>query len=1020
MDRKPHRCDVYQWQQPTDLQHNPSDVISTALFIPPLRRLRGTAFLCAAFILLAFSPAAAQYLPPYAMQALDSALAGIRMTRADLSMRWDAVADDPHRLSAIKRLFGDPLATFSLSDSIASSGLAARRGYEDFLAYLGVQLDLGRGAFSFVRPSTTDQEIMLYSKINMNRLDFTKALLLRRFLALAIATDARVLGARGAIREERLQRLVDYADSLILQSEESSEASLVELKMAERYALARGKQFFNEDARALDHASILGPGVTMFTSALEMATAMANEIPAIADSIRTQVWETPLGLVALGGPGDDYYSGDFFCIIDLGGNDIYRPTPRGKQEAFDKCTQLIVDFGGDDTYIGGDYTLGGTIFGAATLIDLKGNDTYTAGNFALGCGLFGTGILYDGAGNDRYSGGTAVQGAGIMGIGLLIDAGGNDNYMAHYSAQGFGSTRGVGMIVEHDGNDSYIVASPYTDFLRYDDHFETMSQGASIGYRPIASGGIGIIAEGNGNDIYVCDIYGQGAAYWFALGAIVDKGGNDSYTAYQYAQGSGVHLAFGALIDESGHDNYVSHGVSQGCGHDIAFGGLYDAKGDDNYVVESLSLGGGNANAVSLFVDGGGEDGYIARRTNTLGFSDLRRNYSMIGIFLDLEKKDFYGTIRGGNDSLWIGSYYGAGLDGEFRPESESEPSPSGAAIPQKTKEEIEAELARDIPTLFIQASAAPQKYQYIVEPARDRLVERADQSLPYLLEQLDSESARERLALGVILPRMGSRVVRALIDTVLYGEPSRQGMAIYSLGELHDTTAAVALGRKLVDSAASWRLRASAGEALLKMPAQAARPYLRRALHDEYETVRGYAARALTMIADSTDFDLLAQMLNDRSQIVRNQVYLALERRGVDSIPGPYVRALLANRTGIAHALLYALAPTLNDTQARESLLTAMLADSSAPIRAEAVRLALGWNDEVLQYEASGLREHERNSMVLFELDRLPEFDRKTVRRIEKERKERTEQRRKEQKKKGTGRTSVTKKKERTSKRKR
>lgn len=966
---------------------NQSYVTSTFSPLWLLRRIGGTMVLCAVLLLLPTRQGMAQYLPDYAVRALDSALGGIRMTRADLFMRWDAVANDPHRLSAIKRLFGDPLATFSLSDSIASSALAAENGYRDFINYLGIQLDLGKDALFRNRAPGTDQEIMLYSKINMNSLSFTHALLLRRFLALAIATDARLVNVRGDIQAQRLERLVDYADSLIIQSEGSADASLVELKMAERYGLARGKQFFNEDAKDLDYAGLLEPGVTLFTTALEFARMMSGQLHTFRDSVQTQIWETPLGLVAIGGPGDDIYSGDFFCIVDIGGNDIYRPTRRTKQEAYKKNVQLIVDFNGDDTYIGGDFSLGGTIFGASTLIDMNGNDSYSAGNFALGAGLFGTGILFDSSGSDRYAGGTAVQGAGIFGLGLLIDAGGNDHYMAHYAAQAFAGVRGVGMIVEHGGNDSYIAASPYADFLRYDDHYETFTQGASLGARPIASGGIGLIAEGSGNDIYVSDIYGQGTAYWFALGAIVDKQGNDSYTSYQYAQGSGVHLAFGVLIDESGHDNYVSHGVSQGCGHDIAFGGLYDAKGDDNYVVESLSLGGGNANAISLFVDGGGEDGYVARRTNTLGFSDLRRDYSMIGIFLDLEKKDFYGTIRGGNDSLWTGSYYGAGLDGEFRPESESEPGPSGSAIPKKTPEEIEAELATDIPTLFILASAAPQKYQYIVEPARNRLVERYDESLPYLLEQLNSESSRERLALNVILPRMGKRVTPILVDTVLRGQINRRGAAIMALGDLKDTTATIALGQSLLDTSLSWRLRSSAAEALLKMPSQAARPYLRQALLDENENIRGYAARALTMIADSADFELLADLLSDRNQIVRHQVYLALERRRVDSLPMPYARALAGNRTGTAHELLYALAPTLTDPASRQFLIAAMLNDSLAAIRARGVRLALEWKDEALLYDAWKLKGQERNSQVLFELNKIPEFDKKAVKRIEKER---------------------------------
>jgi hypothetical protein len=918
--------------------------------------------------------ARAQLLPDYAMRGLDSALGAILMTRSDLAMRYDAAGVDPHRLPVISRLFGAPLQTFSFSDSLASIALAGAKNYATLFDYLGVQLGFGQQAFNTSRPLMTDNEIKLYSKIDMNTLSFSAQLLLRRFLALALSTDATITSNRGRIAPDRFKRLVDYCDSLILQSEDDGEATLTEMKEAERYSLARSKQFFNTDAAGLNYSELLDPGVNLAVSAIDLARRMAPEAPRYADSIKTQIWKTPLGLVALGGAGDDVYTGDFFCIVDIGGNDIYKPTPRTKQGAVDHPVTLVVDFGGNDLYSGTDYTLGGTLFGASTLVDMSGDDSYTGRNFALGCGFFGTGVLYDAEGSDRYAGGTAVEGAGLFGIGLLIDNKGNDNYLAHLQSQGFGYTRGVGAIIENEGNDSYIAASPYTDFLRYDDHFETFCQGAALGSRPVASAGIGFIAEGSGNDTYSADIFGQGTGYWFGLGAIVDKKGNDTYNAYQYAQGSGVHLAFGALIDSSGNDNYVSHGVSQGCGHDIAFGGLYDANGDDNYVIESLSLGGGNADAVSLFIDGGGEDGYIARRPNTLGYSDLRREYGMIGIFLDLEGKDFYGTIRGGNDTLWTGSYYGVGLDGNIRPPSETPPPPVDGSA-GKTKEQIEAELAPDIPTLFIQASAAPQKWQYIVQPAINRLVERADESIPYLLAQLNTESPREALALGIILPKMGRKVAGQLIDTVRHGELSRVGQAMYALGEMHDTIAAIALGERMTDTTVSWRMRRAAGEALLKINAPSARPYLRKALRDSFEIVRGYAARALANIGDSADIALLVPYLNDTSQIVRYQIQLALQKRGVDSISLPFADALVASTSGFAPDLLYPLASSLKDSAGRARILTGMMSDPSPKVRVRGARLPLIWNDTTMMELALSYKKDEHNSLVLNELNKIPEL---------------------------------------------
>jgi HEAT repeat protein len=919
--------------------------------------------------------AAAQVLPSYVTSSLDTALRAIYMNRADLAMRWDNVPDDVHRLSAIKRLFGDPLATFNVADSLAKLGLDGVEDPNAFFRYAGRLLDLGEMLADGTRPSLSDAEIRVFTKIDMNALDLTTALVLRRFLAVALTSDSRLMLARQDIPEDAYRRLVEFSDSLVLESQENAEATLVELKQAERYGMARAKQYFNIDAMLVDPSKMLRPGVALYSVSLDVARAMASELARTNDSIRSRTWTTPLGRIAIGGRGNDVYEGEYFCIIDVGGDDIYHLPSRTKADAADHATSLIVDFSGNDSYIGSDFSFGAALFGASTLIDLKGDDSYSVGNFGLGCGFFGVGVLYDGEGSDRYSGGQCVEGAGFFGVGLLVDAAGNDNYLAHFESQGFGYTRGIGGIVDRDGNDSYIATSPFIDFLRYDDHFETFTQGAALGYRPIASAGIGFIAEGAGNDIYHSDIFGQGTGYWYGLGALVDRKGSDSYNSFQYSQGAGVHLAFGVLIDDAGSDNYVSHGVSQGCGHDIGFGALFDRRGDDNYVVESLSQGGGNADAVSLFVDGAGDDGYVARVPNTMGFSDLRRMYGMVGVFLDLGGKDFYGSVKGANDSLWTGSFYGVGMDANNAPPM-SEPS-AAAEERSHTKEEIDAELATDLEGLFIQASAAPQKYQYIVEPARARLVQLADSSIPYLLSQLGSESARERLALGFILPRFGKRVTQPLIDTVRFGHRSRVGMAMYVLGEMKDTSAGVALGERLVDTT-DWLVRSSAGEALLKMTAYSAKPYLRRALNDTFEIVRGRAARAFALVATVDELPIVLDMLDDTSQIVRYQIQLGLQQRGVDSFAQLFARTYAAETNDYARGIMQDLARSLSDPKARESLLDAMLESPSAHVRANGVRLALAWGDRASLRRAAKLKSREKNSMVLYEIYRVIDMERK------------------------------------------
>lgn len=942
------------------------------MYNSPLRALSSLRLLLLGCLLLASVTArgiAQPYFPDYVDRGIDSALSSILMTRYDLSMPHDATGEDFHRFDEIRRMFADPLHSFRLSDSI--SRVALRSLDEPMLLFRSLRglLDLNENFPDPARLIVKDREIGVIGRFDISSLNYTEALVLRRFVALAIATDVQGSRYRSKIDQEVLARVVAFADSLLLQSEDDAETDLISMRYEERYGLERAKEFFNQEIAPFDYNHLLSPGVALYAQGLDYALKMEPEVDGYRKDVRTSVWESPLGLIAVGGEGDDVYTGDFFCIVDIGGNDVYRAADRTPREAARRSTTLIIDFEGDDTYIGEDFAFGGTLFGASTLIDLDGNDSYTAQNFGLGTGYFGVGILHDQKGNDRYAGGTGVQGAGMFGIGLLVDGDGNDIYSAHLAAQGFGYTRGFGMIADHRGNDQYLSSSPYQDYLRYDDHYESFCQGASLGYRPVASGGYGLIAEGSGNDLYYSDIFGQGTAYWYGLGGIVDFEGNDNYTSYQYAQGSGVHLAFGVLSDYDGDDNYVAHGVSQGCGHDIAFGGLYDRRGADNYVVESLSLGGGNANAVSLFIDAGGEDGYLARHTNTLGYSDLRRDYGMIGIFLDLDGSDFYGTVRGGNDSLWLGSSYGVGLDAPMKPE---EQKLAEQEVEEKSPEEIEAELETDFERLFIQASAAPQKYQYLVEPARKRLEEWADSTIPFLLSKLDSEHPRELLALRVILPRIGTRLTPLLIDTIFDGESDRVGMAIHILGRLQDSSAAAPIGRKLGDE--NWRIRSTAAEALLNMEARGAYVYLSRRINDSIDLVRARIARAFARIADSSDLTRIFDMLEDPSQLVRYQIGLGLADRNLvnDSLYGDrYVDRILerSSRGRYSYAILLPLARKIENPDRRLRLFRGLASDPSPAIRRDAVELAIAWNDPGILRLVRTMKQTETSSDVLYRI---------------------------------------------------
>ncbi|HET7152441.1 MAG TPA: hypothetical protein VFJ29_01650, partial [Candidatus Kapabacteria bacterium] len=617
------------------------------------------------FVALLFLPLSlfAQVLTPTITAYLDSALHRIRMTRSDMFMRWDVWPDDPYRLPVVKKMFGDPMSTIPYADSLAHALPASFDSPRDFVGTFATPLNITLPQFELLPRRLTKQELLAKYNVNIDVISPHLRAAVVELLSGISAADTLVKQARAVYTPEEFKFLVDNADTLVRESKTDDKASLVELKEGEMRQDSIARRIYaiaNRYPREL-----IFEATAIILQSINVAKAHIREMSQTQkDTLHTMTFISSLGRIAIGGAGADMYDGDYICILDLGGNDIYRRPNSNKISALNTPVSVILDMAGDDYYEGGECSFASGYFGVGVLDDVSGDDIYNGGSFSLGAGFFGAGILLDESGDDKYIGGTFVEGAGAFGMGALIDKQGNDTYLAQLYAQGFGFTSGFGAVVDESGNDTYTVAAEYTDILRYDDHFVTLSQGCGLGYNAIASGGIGIISERGGNDTYSADIFGQGCGYWYSFGAIVDDGGNDRYNAFQYAQGAGIHRAFGVLIDKKGSDYYSSHGVSQGCGHDVGFGALLDVQGDDFYSTESLSLGAGNANAISFFCDASGNDAYIGKSLGTtFGYSDDRSGYGMIGIFLDLGGKDEYPTYNERNNTIWTQSFYGVGID---------------------------------------------------------------------------------------------------------------------------------------------------------------------------------------------------------------------------------------------------------------------------------------------------------------------------------------------------------------------
>ena len=314
---------------------------------------------------------------------------------------------------------------------------------------------------------------------------------------------------------------------------------------------------------------------------------------------------TDLGEVVLLGPGDDRYQGAPLLLVDFGGSDSLL-----LEQSRPGAVSLLLDLDGNDCWSAADSFGGAALMGAVWLEDRGGDDLWLGGVCGPGFAACGASVLLDRNGNDHYSAACAGQGAALSGLSLMLDEAGDDSCTAGIIAQGALLGRGTALLADLRGND-FRRAGGRTPDWRDPEATRSWAQGASLGLRPFAAGGLACLYDRSGNDTCQADCFAQGAGYWGGVGLLIDRAGNDSYTAGRYAQGVGLHFAAGCLIDAAGDDSYrLLRGVGQGAGEDRALGLLVEYEGDDAYSAGWMSRGAGGTGGVGLLLEMAGNDLY--------------------------------------------------------------------------------------------------------------------------------------------------------------------------------------------------------------------------------------------------------------------------------------------------------------------------------------------------------------------------------------------------------------------------
>lgn len=406
----------------------------------------------------------------------------------------------------------------------------------------------------------------------------------------------------------------------------------------------------------------------LFTGAVRLAQAI-DEAP-LAEAAVTETFSfsasTPWGLVLISGSGDDTHDpgtmdDDVLLVIDTGGNDTYLVNAGGSGR-WDRPISVAIDLAGDDRYeypvvasphdadgllpsdVEGRYAgdenygsfslsseprQGAGVTGYGFLLDLGGgSDVYRTLRRGQGFASFGVGVLWDDGGADDYECEAGCQGAALVGIAVQYDGGGDDVWRAFNTSQGFAWMSSFGLLYDAGGNDTRVsvVEDPVIYYSPQTPHTanSSLGQGCAFGWRR--------------------DSTGTHLSGGIAL--LRDVSGDDAYEGSTFVQGTGYWFGIGVLADAAGSDHYDGLFYAQGAAAHFAVGGLLDG-GDSadfhntNRTPRHSVMGLGHDFSVAVMVDDGGADTYVGP-SRSIGASKCHG----FGLFADNGGDDSYTALE--------------------------------------------------------------------------------------------------------------------------------------------------------------------------------------------------------------------------------------------------------------------------------------------------------------------------------------------------------------------------------------
>jgi HEAT repeat protein len=191
---------------------------------------------------------------------------------------------------------------------------------------------------------------------------------------------------------------------------------------------------------------------------------------------------------------------------------------------------------------------------------------------------------------------------------------------------------------------------------------------------------------------------------------------------------------------------------------------------------------------------------------------------------------------------------------------------------------------------LFLKASSGEEKYRDLVEPSKKALIEMGQEAVPYLVEKLDAQDAREILTLIEVLDKIGEPAVFPLIEALKSDNKDRVKTASRILGDIKDKRAVKPLS-DLLDNP-DYTVRANACASLGKIGDTTVLNEVMFLLNDSVEVVRKSAAVSLGDLNNPGAIDALIRALQDRHFSVRMTAANSLVKLGKPAV-GPLLQVL-------------------------------------------------------------------------------------------------------------------------------